>query len=98
MPKYDVVSIVSELVSGENMVRKQRNSDALQRVDAWFTAFLFQKMAKTYAVTAVTWCNAAVDTLKSAKSYCIFSECCAGFLHFGFQFSGSMVRKRLLEI
>ena len=43
MPKYDIVFIVSELVSGENMVRKWRNCDALQRVDAWFTAFWFQK-------------------------------------------------------
>ena len=68
MPKYDVVFIVSELVSGENMVRKRRNGDALQRVDAWFTAFLFQKTAKTYAVAAVALCNAAFATLKSAKS------------------------------
>ena len=60
--------------------------------------FGFKKMAKTYAVAAVAWCNAAVATLKSAKSYCIFSECCAGLLHFGFQFSGSMVRKWRLEI
>ena len=55
----------------QNMVRRWRNGDALQRVDAWFTAFWFQKTAKTYEVAAVTWCNAAVATLKSAKS-CAF--------------------------
>ena len=54
------------------MVWKRRNGDALQRVDAWFTAFWFQKVAKTYSVAAVAWCNAAVATLKSAKS-CAFS-------------------------
>ena len=30
MPKYDVVSIVSELVSGENIVRKRRNGVAFR--------------------------------------------------------------------
>lgn len=38
----------------QSIVRKRRNGDALQRVDAWFTAFWFQKMAKTYEVAAVT--------------------------------------------
>ena len=88
MTKYDVVFIVSELVSGENVVRKRQNCGALQRVDAWFSAFWFQKVAKTYSVAAVAWCNAAVATLKSAKSYCIFSECYAGFLYFGCQCGG----------
>ena len=53
----------------------------------------FAISVEIHCVTAVSWCNAAVYTLKSAKSYCIFSECCAGFLHFGCQFGDSMVRK-----
>ena len=67
MPKYDVVFIVSELVSGENMVRKRRNGDALQRVDAWFTAFWFQKVAKTYSVSGI--CNVEIG-----KILCIFGK------------------------
>ena len=53
MPKYDIVFIVSELVSGENMVLKLRNCDALQRVDAWFTAFWFPIQRFDGAETAV---------------------------------------------
>ena len=41
MQKYDIVSIVSELVSGENMVRKRRNGDALRRIRWRFPAFWF---------------------------------------------------------
>ena len=54
--------------------------------------------AEIHCVTAVAWCNAAVDTLKSAKSYCIFSECCAGFLYFGCQFCGLVVLKWRLVV
>ena len=69
------------------MVRKRRNGDALQRVDAWFTAFLFQKMAKTYAIAAVAWCNAAVYTLKSAKSCAVATKamCDCGDFHMLFK-------------
>ena len=68
-------------------MRKRRNGDALQRVDAWFTAFWFQKMAKTYAIAAVTWCNAAVATLKSAKSCAIAAKarCDCGDFHMLFK-------------
>ena len=63
---------VCEFVCSENVMWKRRNGDALQRVDAWFTAFWFQKVAKTYSVAAFAWCNSAFATLKSAKS-CVFS-------------------------
>ena len=46
MPKYDIVFIVSELVSGENMVRKLRNGGA--------------EMAKYGAETAKWWCICGV--------------------------------------
>ena len=47
---------------------------------------------------AVAWCNAVVDTLKSAKSYCIFSECGGGFLHFCCQGGEMVVRLRRLVV
>lgn len=40
MPKYDVVFIVSELVSGENMVRKRRFHDWLRHVLSCLRRFL----------------------------------------------------------
>ena len=60
--------------------------------------FRFAISVEIHCVTAVAWCNASVATLKSAKSYCIFSECGGGFLHFGFQFGGSMVWKWRFEL
>ena len=64
---------------GEIVVRKR-----------WFG---FAISVEIHCVTAVAWGNTAVATLKSAKSYCIFSECYAGFLHFGCQCGCSIVWK-----
>ena len=51
--------------NGENMVRKRRNGYALQRVDAWFTAFLFQKVAKW-------WCDFGECVVVCGDCYVLF--------------------------
>ena len=54
MPKYDIVFIVSELVSGENMVRKRQNM-----VRRWWLGFAIS--VEIHCVTAVAWCVSGVS-------------------------------------
>ena len=65
MPKYDIVSIVPELVSGENMVRNRQNPVRLRRMRWLFPAFWLPMWRNGGAIAAVSGVVAGFSCLVS---------------------------------